>query len=94
VLGLKPVTDKYSTTLDVPAGAAGMPEFCAAVPSVNVTRGVMVKAPVALLPKLSTTKTQCAPPVESTAPEGTVNWNTHVPCSVTVGLAGVLVAVV
>jgi len=96
VFALKPVASRRITTFAVVAGTYVVVESVAAVPNVIVTFGVTVNVAVPTFPLSSVTVTACAPATpdrDVVVPAGIWNRNTAVPCSVTVTLAGDIVAV-
>lgn len=96
VLALNPVAESHIATPAVPAGASATPEFTAADPRVTVAFEVIVNAVVATFPRLSVTVTFWLPATKLAVSGFAVitNWNTDVPCSVTIGDIGMLCAIV
>lgn len=90
-LALNPVTERYAATPVAPAGAYATPELTVADPRVTITCGVMVNAADATLPRLSLTVIIWVPAAKSAVSGDlvTLNWNADVPCSVTIGVAGI-----
>ena len=91
VFGLNPDTERYDATPAVPFGAYATPELTVADPRVMVAFAVIVNAADATLPRLSVTAIIWLPATKSAVSGDlvTLNWNADVPCSVTIGVAGI-----
>jgi hypothetical protein len=90
-LALNPVTESHAATPAVPFGAYATPELTVAEPRVTIACAVTVNVADATLPRLSVTVTIWLPAAKLAVSGDlvTLNWNADVPCSVTIGVAGI-----
>lgn len=90
VLALNPVAESHIATPVVAAGASATPELTSGVPRVTVAFDVMVNDAVATIPRVPVTVINWLPATKLAVRGAavTMNWNTVVPCSVFIGVAG------
>lgn len=88
---MNPDTESHAATPVAPAGAYGTPELTVADPRVTVACAVIVNAADATSPRLSLTVISWLPAAKLAVSVDavTLNWNADVPCSVTIGVAGI-----